>query len=312
MYPGEVGESENPNGAVRARSDRGTDAGSGRRLLARETEPGSAPDLRQNHSAKALSRENPVDGRPFDARQAGARFRLPSTGDPYSPHTGREAMTAANISEPAEPAISRAKGPARGPRRRRRISARTIGLWLVVGGLSALFAIITVAVALVQIRNFQPAQLGLAALFLAPIGGAIAAIVLDARGLGRATLGRTQAVEAARASESGFRTVAATMADGILTIDERSRIQYMNDAAAKLFGYSQDELLGHELTEVMPERFRPRHLSAFRKYLETGEKHVPWQGIEFAGLHKAGHEIPIEVSLGEYSAGGRRLFIGVV
>src|SRR5436189_147663 len=83
----------------------------------------------------------PVDGRPFDARPAGAGFRLPSTGDPYSPHTGREAMTAANTSEPAEPAIFRAKGPARGPRRRPRISARTIGLWLVVGGLSALFAI---------------------------------------------------------------------------------------------------------------------------------------------------------------------------
>ncbi len=221
-------------------------------------------------------------------------------------------MTAPNAPEPKELVTSRAKGPAPKPKWRTRVSARAIGLWLVVGGLSVLFAIIAVAVALAQIRAFQPTTLGVAVLFLAPIGGAIAAIVLYARGLGRATIARTQAVEAARGSESGFRTVAATMADGILTIDERSRIQYMNDAAAKLFGYSQDELLGHELTEVMPERFRPRHLSAFRRYLETGEKHVAWQGIEFSGRHKGGHEIPIEVSLGEYSAGGRRLFIGVV
>ncbi len=194
---------------------------------------------------------------------------------------------AAIASESKESAPSRARGPARGPRWRSRVSMRAIALWLVVGGLSVLFAIIAVAVALAQIRAFQPTTLGVALLFLAPIGGALAAIVLYARGLGRAKLERTQAVEAARGSESGFRTVAATMADGILTID-------------------------HELTEIMPERFRPRHLSAFRRYLETGEKHVAWQGIDFSGRHKAGHEIPIEVSLGEYSAGGRRLFIGVV
>ncbi|HYU07707.1 MAG TPA: PAS domain S-box protein, partial [Thermoplasmata archaeon] len=253
-----------------------------------------------------------MGGRPFHVYKPGASFRLLSTGGAGRPHKERAAMTAPNAPEPKELVTSRAKGPAPKPKWRTRVSARAIGLWLVVGGLSALFAIIAVAVALAQIRTFSPTTLGVALLFLAPIGGAIAAIVLYARSMGRATLGRTQAVEAARASESGFRTVAATMADGILTIDERSRIQYMNDAAAKLFGYSQDELLGHELTEVMPERFRPRHLTAFRRYLETGEKHVKWQGIEFSGRHKGGHEIPIEVSLGEYSAGGRRLFIGVV
>ncbi len=82
-------------------------------------------------------------------------------------------MTAPNAPEPKELVTSRAKGPAPKPKWRTRVSARAIGLWLVVGGLSVLFAIIAVAVALAQIRAFQPTTLGVAVLFLAPIGGAI-------------------------------------------------------------------------------------------------------------------------------------------
>jgi len=221
-------------------------------------------------------------------------------------------MTATGEADPTGSTPLGRKHPGRRPRWLAKVSARTIGLWILVGGLSALAVIIAVAIAIAQVRGFSPAPLGLGLLFLAPIAGAVVAIALYARSLSRATLGRAEAVEAARASESGFRTVAATMADGIVTIDEKSRIQFVNESAARIFGYSQDELLGQELTMLMPERFRPLHLRSFRRYNETGEKHVPWQSIEFFGLHKNGREIPIEVSLGEYRTADRRLFTGVL
>src|SRR5207247_7521479 len=293
MYRGEVGESENPNGAVRARSERGTDAGSGRRLLARETEPGSAPDLRQNHSAKALSRENPVSGRPFHARQAGARFRLPSTGDPDSPHTGREAMMAANGSEPTDLAPSRAKGPPRGPRRRSRVSMRAIGLWLVVGGLSALFALIAVAVALTQIRNFQPMQLGVALLFLAPIGGAIAAIVLYARSMGRATIERTQAVEAARGSQAALAAIVENSDDAIIGKTLDGRITTWNRGAERMYGYTASEAIGQPISLLVPEDRRDE-LALVMERLRRGEA---IHHLETTRVRKDGRKIDAAITI---------------
>ena len=63
---------------------------------------------------------------------------------------------------------------------------------------------------------------------------------------------------ALRESENRFRTLAETASDAIITIDEDSRIVLVNQAAEKVFGYTRDELLGAELTTLMPEPLRDR------------------------------------------------------
>jgi PAS domain S-box-containing protein len=125
------------------------------------------------------------------------------------------------------------------------------------------------------------------------------------------TRSRYQRLKALRESENRFRTLAETASDAIITIDEESRILLVNQAAEKVFGYTRQEMTGAELTMLMPGHLRDRHEAGFSRYKQTGKRHMPWQGIELPGLHKDGHEIPLEISFGEFTRDGRRFFTGL-
>jgi PAS domain S-box-containing protein len=114
-----------------------------------------------------------------------------------------------------------------------------------------------------------------------------------------------------RESETRYRTLAETASDGIITIDEASRIVYVNEAVEKIFGYSAAELLGEPLMILMPENLRPSHEAGLRRYLATNEKNLVWAAIELPGQHKSGAAIPLELSFGEFEKDGRRFFTGI-
>ena len=118
--------------------------------------------------------------------------------------------------------------------------------------------------------------------------------------------------EAGYQDQSSFKILAETATDGILSIDDQSTIKYANPAAGRMFGYELTEMLGKNLTSLMPERFRQIHLSSLRRYLTTGKRHVSWRAFELQGLHKSGREFPIEISFGEHTRNRRRYFTGMV
>src|SRR5688500_16241797 len=70
-------------------------------------------------------------------------------------------------------------------------------------------------------------------------------------------------------------------------------------------------MLGAPLTMLMPDYMRRMHEEGMRRYVETGVKHISWAGVELPGLHKSGRELPLEISFGEFSIGGRRHFTGI-
>lgn len=113
-------------------------------------------------------------------------------------------------------------------------------------------------------------------------------------------------------SEARYRAVTDTASDAIFTIDEASTILFANRAAEKVFGHGVGEMVGRNITMLMPEAYRARHLVAMRRYLETGERHINWRTIDLPGLHRSGAEIPLEVSFGEAILEGRRVFTGIV
>lgn len=114
------------------------------------------------------------------------------------------------------------------------------------------------------------------------------------------------------ASEELHRTIAETAADAIITIDEQSKIMTVNRAAERIFGYKPEEMLGHELTMLMPENMREKHRAGIIHFIQTGEKRIPWGGIELPGWHKRGHSIPLEISFGEMTKRGKRIFTGII
>ena len=113
-------------------------------------------------------------------------------------------------------------------------------------------------------------------------------------------------------SDELFRVVAENASDAIISIDHESVILFANPAAERVFGYSLSELLGQQVTNLMPDYLRHLHKAAVHAYVKTGQKHTSWKGLQLTGLHKSGAEIPLEISFGEHVRNGRHIFTGIL
>jgi PAS domain S-box-containing protein len=123
---------------------------------------------------------------------------------------------------------------------------------------------------------------------------------------------RLHAERALRASEENFRTLAETASDAIVTIDEQGSILFCNSSAADVFGYRAEQMIGYELTMIMPPRLRDSHRNALGRYLKTGQRRISWKAVELPGLHADGREISLELSFGEFKRDGARFFTAVI
>ncbi|HKO56186.1 MAG TPA: PAS domain S-box protein, partial [Thermoanaerobaculia bacterium] len=112
---------------------------------------------------------------------------------------------------------------------------------------------------------------------------------------------RRRTTDALRESEERYRLVSETAQDAIFTIDAESNVLFCNKAVERLFGWKPQELIGRKLDVIIPERFRERHRAGMAHYIATHEKRIPWTGVELPGLHRDGHEIPLEISFGEWN-----------
>ncbi len=142
--------------------------------------------------------------------------------------------------------------------------------------------------------------------------------VKDAKGrlIGASTIARDiserrRAEKAVHESEQRLLAIANTASDAIITIDEDSRILFINAAAIKIFGYTSEEMIGCSLTMLMPDYLRRAHEQALGNYVETGERHISWESIELPGLHKTGREIALEVSFAEFKKDNKHYFTGI-
>ncbi|HWY52834.1 MAG TPA: PAS domain S-box protein, partial [Terriglobales bacterium] len=123
---------------------------------------------------------------------------------------------------------------------------------------------------------------------------------------------RKQEESARRYSEERYRIVVETASDAVVSIDESSTILFVNPATSRIFGYDTSELIGQPLTTLMPDYMRELHEAGFKRYMDTAERHINWQGTELIALRKNSEEFPVEVSFGELAINGRRLFTGFI
>ncbi|MCG6156524.1 PAS domain S-box protein [Rubinisphaera sp. ICM_H10] len=110
--------------------------------------------------------------------------------------------------------------------------------------------------------------------------------------------------------ENTLRSILSSSADAIITIDQRGIIQDANAATEDIFGYSLQELLGQNVSILMPSPDREQHDSYLRRYLETGEARVIGIGREVTARHKTGRTFPAEIAIGQVP--GKKLFTGIV
>jgi PAS domain S-box-containing protein len=123
---------------------------------------------------------------------------------------------------------------------------------------------------------------------------------------------RKREESALRYSEENYRLVVETAPDAVISIDESGAILFANPATVRIFGYDPTELIGKPLTVLMPEFLRKLHEKGFSRYLATGQRHINWQGTELTALRKNGQEFPVEISFGELSRDGHKVFTGFI
>jgi two-component system sensor kinase FixL len=100
--------------------------------------------------------------------------------------------------------------------------------------------------------------------------------------------------------------------DGIVVIDDRGRIEVFNPAAERLFGYPEAEVIGRNVSMLMPAPYRDEHDGYLRRYLDEGNARVIGIGREVQGLKRDGNVFPLHLSVGEMLVEGQRKFTAIL
>lgn len=105
--------------------------------------------------------------------------------------------------------------------------------------------------------------------------------------------------------------ILANAVDAIITIDERGIVESVNPAMETLFGYSREEVVGNNISMLMPMPDRDQHDQYLSNYLTTGEKKIIGIGREVTGRRKDGTTFPLHLAVSEIQFSDRRLFTGI-
>lgn len=114
------------------------------------------------------------------------------------------------------------------------------------------------------------------------------------------------------AQEAHLRSILETAPDAIVVIDENGQMLSFSVSAERMFGYSEDEVLGENVSMLMPSPDRERHDSYLQRYMRTGERRIIGIGRVLTARHRDGTTFPIELSVGEARINDDRVFTGFI
>ncbi|GAC1312604.1 MAG: PAS domain S-box protein [Mucilaginibacter sp.] len=100
--------------------------------------------------------------------------------------------------------------------------------------------------------------------------------------------------------------------DGIITIDDRGLIESINPAATKLFDYQPGEVIGKNVSILMPVPYRNEHDGYLHRYQQTGIPHIIGIGREVTGMKKDGTQFPFRLSVSKVEFSERKIYAGFI
>lgn len=107
-------------------------------------------------------------------------------------------------------------------------------------------------------------------------------------------------------------SIIETAPDAVITIDEHGIVQSFSVAAERLFGYEAGEVIGRNVSMLMPSPHQERHDGYLARYLETGEKRIIGIGRRVEATRKDGSIFPMELAVGEAKFAKGRIFTGFI
>ncbi len=121
-----------------------------------------------------------------------------------------------------------------------------------------------------------------------------------------------QSTRAALAREAHVQSILETIPDAMVVIDTRGVMSSFSVAAERLFGYTPPEVIGKNVSMLMPSPYREQHDVYLERYLRTGERRIIGIGRVVVGERKDGSTFPMELAVGEMKSGKDRFFTGFV
>jgi two-component system, LuxR family, sensor kinase FixL len=112
--------------------------------------------------------------------------------------------------------------------------------------------------------------------------------------------------------ERHLQSILDTVPDAMIVIDQRGLVLSFSAAAQRMFGYAEEELIGRNVSQLMPSPDRERHNSYLYRYHKTGERKIIGIGRIVTGLRKDGRSFPMELKVGEALSEGQQIFTGFV
>lgn len=107
-------------------------------------------------------------------------------------------------------------------------------------------------------------------------------------------------------------TILDTMLDALIVIDARGRIHGFNPAATRIFGYAPEEVIGRNISMLMPEPFRSAHDGYLANYAATGARKIIGVGREVRGRRRNGETFPMELGVNQMRINGQTAFVGTI
>ena len=135
------------------------------------------------------------------------------------------------------------------------------------------------------------------------VGAAATARVVDAR---------LHQERASQEAEARWRALIDSAVDGIVVIDASGAIEVFNRAAERMFGYTEQELLGRNVSLLMPSPHREEHDGYLSRHIQTGEQRIIGIGRDVTALRRDGDTFPVHLSVGDMRVGTERHFTGIL
>jgi two-component system, LuxR family, sensor kinase FixL len=125
-------------------------------------------------------------------------------------------------------------------------------------------------------------------------------------------MSESKVVDALHASEARLRAILDTAVDAFITINEAGIVESFNPAAERLFGFTVAEVIGRNVSLLMPPPYEQEHDGYLHRYRMTGEKRIIGIGREVVARRKDGTSFPVDLAVGEAASNGKRFFTGVI
>ena len=118
--------------------------------------------------------------------------------------------------------------------------------------------------------------------------------------------------EDARYRQAQLQSILDTVPEAMIVIDERGIMRSFSVAAERLFGWQACEVIGKNVSILMPTPYRQEHDGYLQRYQTTGERRIIGIGRIVVGERRDGSTFPMELAVGEARVGTERFFTGFI